>query len=476
MTPEPPDIVRAAYAELVVTDLGEARRFWVDLLGFVVSRDTRDALYLRGYDELTHHNLILRQGREPAAARLAYRVRTAADLDLAEAFFAALGARTARVPAGVTPGVGEAVRAEDPLGFTVEFFFDATYVERLQQRYDLRRGAEPARLDHFNIVVPDVRAAYEYYTSLGFGLSETIEDSQTLYAAWMFRKQTVHDVAFTGGEGPRLHHLGFFAHESHQVLRICDILGSLHEEFLIERGPGRHGVSNAFYVYLRDPDGHRVEIYTSDYFTGDPGHPVLRWSVRDPRRRDFWGHAVVPSWYTEATAVLDLDGHPRPLLPEKQAAEVRGRGRLYRLTRSTGRSPAASRVRRTFLSNLPTAVFGISATNAQFSGTCQRATPLPPRKSASSAASALAPGRSTTQASGRSPQRSSWIPITAASCTAGCAISRFSRSTEEIHSPPDLMTSLIRSLMLKKPRSSSVPTSPVRSQPSRNFSGAGSWW
>jgi len=322
MTPAPPDIVRAAYAELVVTDLAEARRFYVDLLGFAVTRDTPGVLYLRGYDELIHHNLILRQGEQPAAARLAFRVRTAADLDLAEAFFAALGARTARVPAGITPGVGEAVRAEDPLGFPVEFFFDASYAERLQQRYDLRRGAEPARLDHFNIVVPDVRAAYEYYTSLGFGLSETIEDDQTLYAAWMFRKQTVHDVAFTGGAGPRLHHLGFFAHEAHHVLRICDILGSLHEEFLIERGPGRHGVSNAFYVYLRDPDGHRVEIYTSDYFTGDPDHPVLRWSVRDPRRRDFWGHPVVPSWYTEASAVLDLDGHPRPLLPEKQTAEV----------------------------------------------------------------------------------------------------------------------------------------------------------
>ena len=218
--------------------------------------------------------------------------------------------------------MGEAVRAEDPLGFTVEFFFDATYVERLQQRYDLRRGAEPARLDHFNVVVPDVRAAYEHYRSLGFGLSETIEDSSTLYAAWMFRKQTVHDVAFTGGDGPRLHHLGFSAHESHQVLRICDILGSLQKNSQIERGPGRHGVSNAFYVYLRDPDGHRVEIYTSDYFTGDPGHPVLRWSVRDPRRRDFWGHPVIPSWYTEASAVLDLDGRPRPLRAEKQTAEV----------------------------------------------------------------------------------------------------------------------------------------------------------
>jgi catechol 2,3-dioxygenase len=479
--PAPPDIVRAAYAELVVTDLAESRRFWVDLLGFVVSADTGDALYLRGYDELIHHNLILRQGDQAAAARLAFRVRAAADLDRAEAFYAALGSRTARVPAGVTPGVGEAVRVEDPLGFTAEFFAAADGAERLQQRYDLRRGAEPARLDHFNLVVSDVRAAYEYYTSLGFGLSETIEDENTLYAAWMFRKQTVHDVAFTGGAGPRLHHVAFFVHESHQVLRICDILGSLHEEFLIERGPGRHGVSNAFYVYLRDPDGHRVELYTSDYYTGDPGHPVLRWSVRDPRRRDFWGHPVVESWYSEASAVLDLDGRPRPLIRPDQPAEVHvgadgfTRLRGYPSIRSTVSSPSASRARSTFLSNLPTAVFGISVTNVQFSGTCQRAT-LPARKAASSAPSALAPARSTTQASGRSPQRLSGIPITAASCTAGCAISSFSSSTEEIHSPPDLITSLIRSVMVKKPRSSSVPTSPVRSQPSRNLSGAGSWW
>ena len=39
---------------------------------------------------------------------------------------------------------------------------------------------------------------------------------------------------------------------------------------LIERGPGRHGVSNAFFVYLRDPDGHRIELYACDYYTGDP--------------------------------------------------------------------------------------------------------------------------------------------------------------------------------------------------------------
>ena len=227
------------------------------------------------------------------------------------------------------------VRVEDPLGFLIDFFDRSEHPERLQQRYDLRRGAEVARFDHFNICVPDVPRAYDYYSGLGFGLSETIEDGQTLYAAWMYRKQTVHDMAFTGGAGPRLHHLGFFAHEAHAVLRMCDILGSLSLESHIERGPGRHGVSNAFYVYLRDPDGHRLEIYTSDYYTGDPDHPVLRWSVQDPRRRDFWAcrHPVVVHRGVRRS---------RPRRPrssgdrDRAAGRIGGASRRRRLHRSRG--------------------------------------------------------------------------------------------------------------------------------------------
>ena len=320
--PAVPDIVRSAHGTLMVTDLTEARHFWVDLLGFVVSYEDKKRIYLRGYDELTHHNLIIEEGPHAAAGALGYRVRTYDDLSRAETYYQALGCRTERLPAGAVRGLGEVVRVEDPLGFLVEFFDRAEHPERLQQRYDLRRGAEVARLDHFNICVPDVPRAQEYYAGLGFGLSETIEDDQTVYAAWMYRKQTVHDVAFTGGAGPRLHHLGFFAHEPHSVLRICDIIGALHIEDCIERGPGRHGVSNAFYVYLRDPDGHRLEIYTSDYYTGDPDHPVLRWSVLDPRRRDFWGNAVIPSWYSEASAVLDLDGKVQPVTELAQVSEA----------------------------------------------------------------------------------------------------------------------------------------------------------
>src|SRR5690349_24992621 len=85
--PPVPDIIRSAYATLVVTDLAEARRFWVDLLGFVVTDEDASALYLRGFDELTHHNLIIRSGPEAAAGALGYRVRSFDDLARAEAYY-----------------------------------------------------------------------------------------------------------------------------------------------------------------------------------------------------------------------------------------------------------------------------------------------------------------------------------------------------------------------------------------------------
>ena len=112
---------------------------------------------------------------------------------------------------------------------------------------------------------------------------------------------------------------------------------------------------------------------------------------------------------------------------------------------------------------------------AHRSGSCQRAT-LVPRNSRSSSADASCPGTSTTQASGRSSQRSSGTATTAASRTAGWAISWFSSSTELIHSPPDLMTSLLRSVICIVPLGCTLATSPVRSQPSANFSGSSSRW
>jgi catechol 2,3-dioxygenase len=313
-----PDILRCAYMELVVTDLAASREFYVDVLGLYVTEEDGDAIYLRSTEEFIHHNLVLRQGDIAAVAAFSYRVRAAEDLDKAVAFYEELGCRVERRADGFTKGIGDSVRVTDPLGFPYEFFFQTEHVERLSWRYDLHTPGELVRLDHFNQVTPDVPRAVAFMQDLGFRVTEDIQDDEgTVYAAWMRRKPTVHDTAMTGGDGPRMHHVAFATHEKHNILAICDKLGALRRSDAIERGPGRHGVSNAFYLYLRDPDGHRVEIYTTDYFTGDPGHQPLRWSVNDQRRRDFWANPVVPSWYEEASRVLDLDGNLQPIRERK---------------------------------------------------------------------------------------------------------------------------------------------------------------
>ena len=75
----------------------------------------------------------------------------------------------------------------------------------------------------------------------------------------------------------------------------------------IERGPGRHGISNAFFLYLRDPDGNRVELYANDYLVADPDWEPIRWELNDPRRQTFWGHAAPASWFDEAALCEDVE-------------------------------------------------------------------------------------------------------------------------------------------------------------------------
>jgi catechol 2,3-dioxygenase len=239
----PFDILRCAYAELVVTDLAASRAFYVDVLGLTVSYEDDEVVCLRTLEEFIHHNLVLRSGPVAAAAALAFRVRTPEDVDRAQAHYESIGCRTERRAEGFVPGVGDSVRVTDPLGFPYEFFHRVEHKERLAWRYDLHTPGTLVRLDHFNQVTPDVPAGIAYLESVGFRVTEDIEDSDgVVYAAWMHRKGTVHDTALTGGKGPRLHHVAFATHEKHNIIAICDKLGALRMSDRIERGPGRHGV------------------------------------------------------------------------------------------------------------------------------------------------------------------------------------------------------------------------------------------
>lgn len=298
---EPPfNIVRASHVELGVADIARSAAFYVDCLGYVVSEQSANALYLRGVEERNHHSIVLRKGT-PDVSALGFKVASEEDLDRAAFWFARKGLPTSFPQ---MPHQGRTLRTADPLGMPLDFYFRMDQAECMIRKYSAYKGARIQRIDHINCFTPDVQQSYDFYTDIGFRLTEYTEtdgDDAKLWAVWMHRKGNVHDLAFTNGRGPRLHHVGVWTASALDILHICDVMASSGFLSAMERGPGRHGISNAFFLYTRDPDGHRVELFTSDYLTVDPDLEPLRWSLTDPQRQTLWGHPAPKSWFEEGS-------------------------------------------------------------------------------------------------------------------------------------------------------------------------------
>ncbi len=300
---DPPfDIVRCSHVALGVADLARSKAFYADTLGLVVEDETADALYLRGVEERQHHSIVLQKSSVPVAHAIGFKVGSEEDLDKAANVFCARGLAHGFVE---RPYQGRTLRAVDPFGLPLELYFSMEKREILLQKYAHYRGVQPQRLDHFNVFAPDVQGSLDFYASLGFRLTEYAEEDGPdgrIAAGWMHRKGNVHDLAFTNGTGPRLHHAAYWVPTALNIIHLCDLMATTGYLGGLERGPGRHGISNAFFLYVRCPDGHRIELYTSDYQTMDPDHEPIRWSLRDPRRQTLWGQAAPKSWFEQGTA------------------------------------------------------------------------------------------------------------------------------------------------------------------------------
>ncbi|MEJ8573656.1 3,4-dihydroxyphenylacetate 2,3-dioxygenase [Microbaculum marinum] len=297
----PFNVVRVSHVDFTVTDLEASRAFYVDCLGLIVTDEAADKVYLRAIEERNHHSLILRRAEAPGVRAAGFKVASEDDLDRAAFWFDSQGLRAEFVE---RDHQGRTLRAIDPVGMPIEFYFRMESVPSMLQKYSAYRGARIQRIDHVNCFTPDVQASHDFYRDIGFRVTEyteTEDPDPKLWAIWMHRKGNVHDLAFTNGRGPRLHHIGMWTATPMDILHICDVLATSGYLKSMERGPGRHGISNAFFLYLRDPDGHRLELFTSDYLTADPDHEPIRWTLRDPQRQTLWGHPAPKSWFEEGS-------------------------------------------------------------------------------------------------------------------------------------------------------------------------------
>ncbi|MBL4811597.1 MAG: 3,4-dihydroxyphenylacetate 2,3-dioxygenase [Rhodobacteraceae bacterium] len=302
------NIVRLSHVEYTVSDLADSRKFYADMLGLQVTDEDDKAVYLRAMEERGHHCLILRQaeGGEPCVKYLAYKVYAEDDLDKAEAWFKGKGQPTAWVE---RPYQGRTLASTDCFGAPIEFYHKMERLAPIHQKYGLYHGVKPLRIDHFNLFSPDVDASVAFYNEMGFRVTEYTEDEESgrLWAAWMHRKGGIHDVAFTNGTGPRLHHTAFWVPTPLNIIDLCDLMSTTGYLSNIERGPGRHGISNAFFLYVLDTDGHRIEIYCSDYQTVDPDLEPIKWDLKDPQRQTLWGAPAPRSWFERGSVFMGLE-------------------------------------------------------------------------------------------------------------------------------------------------------------------------
>lgn len=314
-------VTRTSHVVLTVKDLAASKRFYTQVIGLIVSAEEADTLYLRGVEEACHHSLVLRKGSEPSCTRLGMRMLTDDDLKRAKDWFAAKGCAATWAD---VPHQGLTLHVTDPVGTPMEYCASMPAMPRKITAFSEHRGGCALRLDHYQVLTTDVAKAANFYMEAGFRLTEYIAPKGThdLRGVFLQRKGNPHDIVFFNGTGPRLHHFAFLAAEGQQLLKACDVAGELGYGSTVERGPGRHGPGHAMYVYFRDPDGHRVELFNTHYQVMDIENEPVAWDPTDHNVSFPWGFPARAAWFQEATnfagtATSEPAVKPTPMTLEK---------------------------------------------------------------------------------------------------------------------------------------------------------------
>lgn len=309
-----PTILRLGHVDMGVRDLAEARAFYVEVLGMVEVETVGRRLYLRASEEFDLWSLSLTERPEGGClGYMAFRLEDPDDLEVIARLHEGLGLPVRRSRAGEEPGQGETVRTLSPDGFPVEFYHHMDQVPvggegrmALPMRSRaVQGGVRPLRLDHVNIRPASMDDALQYWVAtLGFSVSEWVEREGAVFAAWTRRTTGNHDLALMlGEERPTMHHVAYLLPDAHAVLAAADVLADAGHRDLLDYGPGRHGLSNALYLYVRDPSGNRIELYTGDYQRDLDMEPIRwPWEEYDDTGR-LWWRKDMPDRFREVVPV-----------------------------------------------------------------------------------------------------------------------------------------------------------------------------
>jgi catechol 2,3-dioxygenase len=309
----PFEVTRLSHVVVQSSDLGRSRAFYEEVIGLVLTESDANTLYLRGVEERCHHSLVIRgTANTPACERIGFRVATEDDLDRAMAFFSGAGLEAEFAE---EPNQGRTLRVTDPGQLELEFCAHMPTRPREIADYGSHRGAAAARIDHVQAHVRDIGAAAAFYGELGFRVSEYASEDGTEQTAFrsifLARKGNANDIVLASNLGPRLHHLAYVVHDaSTTLMRVCDLLAGRGAREQVEWGPNRHGLGYEQFLYLRDPDGHRVELLSYPYQLIDLDDGPAGWSTSDADVANLWGPPAPESWFRVASPFVGVEPEP----------------------------------------------------------------------------------------------------------------------------------------------------------------------
>ena len=292
-----PQISQCGTINLGTANLEKSLWFFRDTLGMEeVERDGNKA-YLRCYQELGHHSLVLTEQEENIVNSYSFRVKRPQDVELFAEELARQEIEIVEVPADTERGRGTAVRFLVPGSLhPFELYYDMSKPQapeeirsKLPSNSSRRRGIAVRRIDHYNcqVLPSEINGAEKWVREvLGFKRREfamMANHPDTLMASWMSVTPQVHDLAMVANQSEmntRMHHVAFNLESFSDALTAADILADLDVEIGV--GPGKHGIGQAMYLYVFDPgSGHRVEIYAGGYLIFDPDWEPLQWDPVD---------------------------------------------------------------------------------------------------------------------------------------------------------------------------------------------------
>jgi catechol 2,3-dioxygenase len=297
----PFNITRASHLVLTARDLAASRDFYTEVIGLVVSDEDVNTIYLRGVEERGHHSLTLkRTTAAPTCDCIGMHVFSEEDLDKAKFHFDRSGVSAKFVE---VPYQTRTLRFSDAMGAPVELCATMETRPRLHVEVHTHKGARALRMDHYQVLVPDVLAAAKFYMDLGFRISDylVITGTDHMIGTFLYRKDNPWDIVFLHRAGPQFHHCGYVVESLYDLIRGLDTAGNVGFGESIEHGPGRHGLSHSYYTYLRDPDGHRIELLLPGIQITDRYDEPVACELDPNSTGNRWGLPPPRSWFEEAS-------------------------------------------------------------------------------------------------------------------------------------------------------------------------------